>query len=231
MKGPKIQRLVVQHLEKVSGRILEEYPDVIREFIRRKGGVYALYRKDQLYYVGLATNLMARLKTHLRDRHRGAWDRFSVYLTLRDGHIKELESMLIRIVSPKGNKLGGRFVKSQNLLLQLHRTMSEADADRRASIIGGFVARRRRRAKGRRLRGAGALHGFVDRRLPLRAARGAKKFKASLRRDGRIYYKNKYFDTPNSAARAALGKRVSGWSFWRYRDTKGMWVPLRNLKR
>jgi len=41
MKSPTIQRLVVQHLEKVSGRILEEYPDVIREFIRRKGGVFS----------------------------------------------------------------------------------------------------------------------------------------------------------------------------------------------
>lgn len=231
MKAPKIQRLVVQHLEKVSGRILEEYPDVIREFIRKKGGVYALYRKEQLYYVGLANNLMARLKTHLRDRHRGVWDRFSVYLTLRDGHIKELESMLIRIVGPRGNKLGGRFVRSQNLLLYLNRTMSEADADRRASLIGGHVALRRRRAKGKKARGAGALHGLVDRRLPLRAYRGKKEFRASLRRDGRINYKNRLFDTPNSAARVALGKPVSGWSFWRYRNSKKEWVPLKNLKR
>lgn len=102
MRAPKSQRLVVQHLEKVSGKILEEYPNVIREFIRSRGGVYALYRKEHLYYVGLASNLMARLKTHLRDRHRLGWDRFSVYITLRDGHIKELESLLIRIVGPKG---------------------------------------------------------------------------------------------------------------------------------
>jgi hypothetical protein len=67
MKKPKIQRLVIQHLEKVSGNVLEEYPEVIRAYIRRKGGVYALYKKRQLYYVGLASNLMARLKSHLRD--------------------------------------------------------------------------------------------------------------------------------------------------------------------
>jgi hypothetical protein len=82
------------------------------------------------------------------------------------------------------------------------------------------VARRRRRAKGKRARGAGALDGLVERRLSLRAFGGKKTFRASLRRDGRINYKNKLFDTPNSAARAALGKPVSGWAFWRYRDSK-----------
>jgi len=56
--------------------------------------------------------------------------------------------------------------------------------------------------------------------LPLRAYRGKKEFRASLRRDGRINDKNKLFDTPNSAARAALGKPVSGWFFWRYRNAK-----------
>lgn len=51
----------------------------------------------------------------MKDRHYGSWDRFSVYLTLRDEHIRELESLLLRIVKPQGNKQGGKFVKSQNL--------------------------------------------------------------------------------------------------------------------
>ena len=107
MKSPTIQRLVVQHLEKVSGRILEEYPDVIREFIRRKGGVYALYRKDQLYYVGLPSNLMARLKTHLRDRHRGAWDRFSVYLTLATATSKSWNRCSSGLSAPRATSSAG----------------------------------------------------------------------------------------------------------------------------
>ena len=41
--------------------------------IKRRAGVYALYRKqEKLYYVGLASNLMGRSKAHLRDRHTGA---------------------------------------------------------------------------------------------------------------------------------------------------------------
>lgn len=226
MKKPKVQRLVVQHMEKVSGDILEEYPDVIREFIRKKGGVYALYKKGQLYYVGLAINLMARLKIHLRDRHRGAWDRFSVY-----SHIKELESMLIRIVGPKGNKLGGRFVKSQNLLLYLHRTMSEADADRRATLIGGYVALRRRRAKGKKPRGAGALHGLAGAppcapRLPRKEAVpgfSSQGWAHQLQEQALRY--------PKLGGARGLGEASKRLSFWRFKDSKREWVPLKNLKR
>jgi hypothetical protein len=69
-------------LEHISWRVLDEYPEVIRRLIRTKSGIYALYRGHRLYYVGLADNLMGRLKGHLRDRHRGLWDRFSVYLTV-----------------------------------------------------------------------------------------------------------------------------------------------------
>jgi len=55
------QKLVLQHLEDISWKVLEEYPEIIRRMITGKWGVYALYRKDKLYYVGLANNLMGRL--------------------------------------------------------------------------------------------------------------------------------------------------------------------------
>jgi hypothetical protein len=60
IRGPRrIRReaLVFQHLERVSRKLLEEHPDIVRQFIGRSAGVYALYRKNRLYYVGLATVL------------------------------------------------------------------------------------------------------------------------------------------------------------------------------
>ena len=36
---------------------LEKYQDIIRRYVRRKQGVYALYRRGKLHYVGLASNL------------------------------------------------------------------------------------------------------------------------------------------------------------------------------
>src|SRR3989338_8633315 len=100
----KQKSLVCQHLEKISGDVLGKYKDMIREYVKRRHGVYALYRKNRLQYVGLASNLRSRLATHLRDRLAGTWDHFSVYLTVGDDHLKELESLVLRIASPKGNK-------------------------------------------------------------------------------------------------------------------------------
>ena len=82
------QKLVLQHLEDVSWKVLDEYPQVIKSLIKGKWGVYALYKRNQLYYVGLASNLMGRLQSHLKDRHHNAWDRFSVYLIIKSSHNK-----------------------------------------------------------------------------------------------------------------------------------------------
>jgi hypothetical protein len=95
--------LVSQYLENISRQALEKYQDIIRGYARRRPGVYALFRRGRLYYVGLASNLRSRLQMHLRDRHSGSWDRFSIYLTIGDSHLKELESMILRIVKPQGN--------------------------------------------------------------------------------------------------------------------------------
>jgi hypothetical protein len=47
--------LVTQHLETISREALEQYPQIIHKFIRRRQGVYSLYRHGHLYYVGLAS--------------------------------------------------------------------------------------------------------------------------------------------------------------------------------
>ena len=188
MSKPK--RLVVQHLEDISWRVLEQYPQIVQEMIRGRAGVYALYRKRKLYYVGLASNLMRRLKTHLKDRHHGAWERFSVYLTVHDEHLKELESLILRIVNPTGNKTLGKFTNSESLRSKLNSRMKEADADRRALFIGGHVARRRLRSKTKKGKGTKCLAGAVDRRIVLRSTYNGKQYRATLRKDGRIGFKN-----------------------------------------
>lgn len=225
------RRLVTQHLENISWRVLEEYPKVIQSLIRGQSGVYALYRKGKLYYVGLASNLMGRLKTHLKDRHNGSWDRFSVYLTVRDEHMKELESLILRIVDPPGNRAGGKFSKSANLRTELNTLMKNSDADRRALLLGGRVAKRRRRTRTKKGVGKKRLYGIVERKLHLRGWYKGGEFKATLRKDGCIGFGGARYDSPTAAAKAATGAtRISGWSFWHYRDDKGDWVPMRTMR-
>jgi hypothetical protein len=64
-KMPRKTQLVCQHLENIKGEVFEEYQEIIREFVSHRHGIYALYKGSRLYYVGLATNLSARLKAHL----------------------------------------------------------------------------------------------------------------------------------------------------------------------
>jgi len=45
--------LVSQHMEGISAKALEQYQDIIREYIRGRHGIYALYKREKLYYVGL----------------------------------------------------------------------------------------------------------------------------------------------------------------------------------
>ena len=107
--------LVCQQLENISREALGKYQDIIRQYVRRRHGVYALYRRGKLHYVGLASNLRSRLRHHLRDRHQDSWDRFSVYLTIGDTHLKELEALILRIVKPAGNKVKGKFAKCEDI--------------------------------------------------------------------------------------------------------------------
>ncbi len=228
---PKQKRLVIQHLEDISWKILKDYPQVIKEMIHGKSGVYALYRRGKIYYVGLATNLMTRLKRHLKDRHHGAWDRFSVYLTVHDNHVKELESLVLRIVNPSGNKTSGKFINSENLHPTVNRKIKGVDADRRALLIGGKVATRRRKSKISKGEGTKSLVGIVERRINLRAKYKGKEYRATLRKDGKIGFNGELYSSPSGAGRAIKKRTCNGWWFWYYKNKKGEWVRLNEIRK
>lgn len=140
------QPLVVQHLEGASRAALNRFPEVIRELARGRNGVYALYKGNRLYYVGLASNLRGRLHGHLADRHAGAWDRFSVYLTEGDEHLRELEALLLRIASPQGNKVYGKLSGSEDLRRRFRARIREVQRDEFNLLAGGFAAQAAREA-------------------------------------------------------------------------------------
>jgi len=76
MARRKVGSIVSAHLENVSGTVLERYPKVIRELKQGRSGIYALYKGDKIYYIGLASSLRGRVKMHLKDRHTRKWNRF-----------------------------------------------------------------------------------------------------------------------------------------------------------
>ena len=232
----KSSPLVSQFLEKFSRTVLEKYQGIIREFVARRHGVYALYRRDHLYYVGLASNLRSRLRNHLKDRHGQSWDRFSVYLTIGDSHIKELESLVLRIVSPPGNKLVGKFGKAENLRTRLGRAIREHQRRELGEIIGKRkqqpdrkqappIVRRNRKGQ------PPVLSKYVSRPMRLKANFKNKTIRARVSKDGTIRLKGKIFFSPSLAAAAACRRRsCNGWTFWTYERAPGDWVLLNELR-
>lgn len=227
-------QLVCQHLENISRAALEEHQDIVRQFVRSRQGVYALYRKGKLYYVGLATNLRNRLKHHLKDRHGASWDRFSVYLTIGDNHLRELESLMLRVTKPAGNKQKGKFARSEDLIRKFRRAMRltyQAAIDE----LLGQTDQKKGEARPDRKDDARtpSLAEHVTRPIPLRARTRGQTVTARLRRDGRIRFNGKLYNSPSLASQAARGNKsaVNGWYFWRYERAPGDWVPLDILRK
>lgn len=233
MAANKKTGLVKEFLEKVSGSLLEDqYRPTIAAMIRGHAGIYALYKGDRLYYVGLATNLMNRVKHHLNDRHARRWDKFSVYLANDGDQIKALESLLLRILQPSGNRVNGKLPGALDKKRQLNKAMVNADSTRRAALLGGHVARNRVKRMTSGSKGTLVLAGLVSRRMHLRGEYKGQRYLATLRKDGYIAHAGEKYESPTAAAKAVFGRNVNGWVFWRYNaGTKKGWVSLSELRR
>lgn len=224
--------LVCQHLENISREALEKYQDIIRRYVRRRQGVYALYRRGKLHYVGLASNLRSRLAHHLRDRHQNSWDRFSVYLTIGDSHLRELESLILRIVKPAGNKQKGKFLRSDDIRRRFAREVRTHQRDELISLIGKTIVEEEeeegRFSEGRRP----VLGKYISGPMKLRTHFKGKTLNARVRRDGSINFGGKIYSSPSLAGAAACKRRTcNGWTFWQYERAPGDWVLLNELRK
>ncbi|MBM3332736.1 GIY-YIG nuclease family protein [candidate division WOR-3 bacterium] len=142
MVTPKSPRLITGCLEGISKRVFADYSAQIAELAGEQSGIYALYNRGKLYYVGLATDLRRRIKHHLEDRHARNWDTFSLYVVRREAHLRDLEAMSIRIAKPKGNDIrGGRLT---SLKPELKALIDEWNLRRTSRILGLLSDERRK---------------------------------------------------------------------------------------
>ncbi|MCY3728234.1 MAG: hypothetical protein OXF97_04440 [Nitrospira sp.] len=232
---PKQTPLVSQYLEKISRSVLENYQAIIREYVAKRHGVYALYRGDRLYYVGLASNLRSRLRDHLRNRHGQSWDHFSVYLTIGDSHIKELESLVVRIANPRGNKQEGKFTKAENLKNRLSRAIRQQQRNELEELMGSQkrktpvkpTSTAPKSHKGR----LPVLSKYISTPLKLKAKFKNKTVTAKVARNGTIRFAGKTYFSPSLAGKAACNRSCNGWTFWNYERAPGDWVRLNELRK
>lgn len=224
-------QLVSQHIEKIDRAMLKEYPAIIKEYVKGRHGVYALYSKGQLYYVGLASNLRTRLHAHLKDRHAQTWDQFSVYFTISDSHLHELETLILKIAAPKGNKQSGNFSKAQNLIPELKKTF---DAAKHKESIKLGLKKTVKLAKPAAIAQGGrkaVLAPYVKNSFEIRYRYKGKLYKATVRKDGSILYKGIVYNSPSMAAKAITARAMNGWATWTYQRAPGDWVLLDVLRK
>ena len=228
--GSARAQLVTQHVERIPRTILADHPTVLREYVKGKRGVYALYKGTRLYYVGLASNLRGRLKTHLRDRHATLWDFFSLYLTKKDEHLRELEALVLRITMPSGNKSKTKFSRSTDLRRFFKRRIVESQRTEIEHLFG--LSRKKVRArtasggKGR----VATLAPYITRRTRIRFKYKGVLYRAIVRANGLIRFRRKTFTSPSMAAREVSGRAMNGWYEWKYEASPGNWERLKKLR-
>jgi hypothetical protein len=97
------------------------FREELRGLMRGYSGLYVLYKRRSLYYIGLAKDLFWRLHSHTRDRHKKKWDRFAIYRIARVRYLKDIESLLLRVANPPGNAVAGKFHRDADVTKVLRK--------------------------------------------------------------------------------------------------------------
>lgn len=223
----KPRSLVTQKLEMVSKEVFKNHKELIIELIGNSHGIYALYDERELYYVGKSIDLKKRVNRHLQDRHKASWSYFSLYLVRNADHISEIESLLVRISSPKGNRNVPKGRSSGPMLKTLKKMVKDKHRKEFDSMFGT------RKSSNRKVlnKKSSNLTSLVTKKTPIFKTYKGKEYKGILTPAGKIYLKKKVFTSPSAAAMSIIDRgAVNGWKFWYVKDTNGNIVQLDSLR-
>jgi hypothetical protein len=98
-------------------------------------------------------------------------------------------------------------------------------------LIGAKIILRKQTSRAEVKKGSKAFTGMLNKRIVLKASYKKKEYKASLRKDGKISFNGKQYNSPSTAAFAVSKTSIDGWYFWKYKDEKGNWIKLNELRK
>lgn len=105
----------------------------LNEIMRGHAGIYALYKNNKLYYVGLTGNLHGRIKWHLKDKHSGKWDYFKIFRIRKVQYLKDIETLIHHIAETPGNRQKGQVPRDSDLTHALREVLS--GYEKKAKVI------------------------------------------------------------------------------------------------
>jgi len=97
----------------------------LQELMRGYAGIYALYHHDKPYYVGLTTNLFARVNNHLKDRHKGQWDHFVIFRIKKVDYLKDIETLITHLMPWPGNRVRGKVPRDADINRILQQILTQ----------------------------------------------------------------------------------------------------------
>jgi len=226
--------IVEAYLERIGQKVFKDFSSVITGLIKGNQGIYALYKRDKLYYIGLASNLKNRIKHHLNDKHKNYWTHFSLYIISKQEHIKEFESVILRVAYPKGNSAKGKLSRAKNLRPSLKRRL-KAEWERQIDGIIGGKKKEAVKSTVKKIKAGKAerpLNGVFPSGKVIYGTYKGKKYKAWVSANGGIKYNGQIYATPSAAGKAIISKgAVNGWNFWKFKDKTGKLVKLTELRK
>ncbi len=237
------KKSIIDVLEKVDKEFMgKQYASIRNKHFGKKSGIYALYdKKGKLYYVGRTSNSKGRLKMHLKNKHSGKWDRFSIYFTKNNDTAVAVEAIALALLQdswPKGNTNKPGVKEDKNMKKRISRDMNEI-------LYGGSSRSKKstsRSGKNKSFRKAGS-RGNTQKRLSLKELfnkgflqepqtlkkeyKSGKTFHAVLLPSGQIEYQGKKYSAPSTSAETASGSQSeNGWTFWKIQNRSKKWITL-----
>ena len=105
---------LIQHaLDNIRRESFDSIKRELRELLKDRAGIYALYKKGIVVKVGLGTNIYWRVKGHARSK-KMIWDTVSFFIIRNIKYLRDVETAINRIAKPKYSLQKGR-VGDENL--------------------------------------------------------------------------------------------------------------------
>ena len=233
-KTKKRSILLTAKLEGISRKIFNQsYRKILKKHIGNNPGVYALYKKENLYYVGQAQKLVSRIKGHLSNKHAHNWDNFSVYIAKNRKYVPDLEAAVIAIADPKGNKRKPQLAKLKKAT-KLRKLIQKDMKEDIQKIMGPDRKTKSKRNKRKFLRQnnrrSPSLINPFGVNKPLKVRYNGQEYRAMLLKSGKVLYNGKKYNSPTGATKA-VGSWASGLAFWEIQDHQNRWIKLRDIKK
>jgi len=203
-----MSKIIKYQLPKVSIDVLLKHENDLINFIKDKGGIYLLYKNDDIYYVGRAVNLKRRIKQHIKDHHKNRWDAFALCITNSISAVPAVERILISLLKPVGNNLlyEGEIRRAER---ELKKAIMLSHKENTDFLFRKEKSKKKKKHKIKKIK-------FTKKNRLIKKEYNGKKYRVLALANGMFKFKNKRYSSLTLVAKKITGTKhaISGPRFF-----------------